>query len=196
MMIVGLTGGIGSGKSTVANMFRALGVPVYDSDKEAKLLMNSSKKIKKDIIELLGKDAYIQENLNKAYISSKVFSDSNILEKLNSIVHPEVRKDFLKWAKKQNVPYVIQESAIIFENNNQDFYDYIILVTAPIEDRIQRIIKRDTTTRENILARIENQWSDLDKKKLSDFIVNNKNIIKTKLKIKNIHNKLINSLLN
>jgi len=191
MKIVGLTGGIGSGKTTVANMFREIGVPVYDSDMEAKLLMHSSDKIVKAITSLFGKLAYINGELNRDYISAKVFTNSELLEKLNAIVHPAVREHFLDWAKEKKVSYVIQESAIIFENDNADFYDAIILVTAPVEDRIARILKRDATTKENILARMENQWDDEKKEKLSDFIIFNKDISKTKLKVIEINEILI-----
>ncbi|MCK0157176.1 dephospho-CoA kinase [Cellulophaga sp. F20128] len=191
MMIVGLTGGIGSGKSTVAKMFTELGIPVYDSDGEAKRVMNASKKVKKAIIELLGAGAYTGDELNRRYVASKVFTDETVLQKLNDIVHPAVRKHFLQWTKKQDAPYVIQESAIIFENKNQDFYDTIVLITAPLEDRIQRIIKRDQTTRENVLSRIANQLSDDEKENLSDFMLINEDIAITRLKTKEIHDKLI-----
>lgn len=187
MKIIGLTGGIGSGKTTVANMFRELGIPVYDSDKEAKLLMNTSKKLKKAIVELFGDTAYNSSGLNRKYIADKVFKDSELLNKLNSIVHPAVREHFLEWAKSKKTNYVIQESAIIFENANEDFYHAIILVTAPIEDRIDRILKRDNTTRESVLFRMDNQWSDEKKKELSSYVVFNDDISKTKLKIDEIN---------
>ncbi|WKB81424.1 dephospho-CoA kinase [Cellulophaga lytica] len=187
MKIVGLTGGIGSGKSTAAKMFANLGVPVYNSDTEAKKLMHTSANVKEQIIKLLGAEAYQNGVLNREYIAQKVFSNANLLEQLNAIVHPAVRAHFLEWAKKQNAPYVIQESAIIFENNNQNFYDYIILVTAPLEVRIDRIIKRDNTTREKILSRMDNQWTDEKKEKMSDFKLINEDIVKLKLKIKEIH---------
>ena len=130
MMVVGLTGGIGSGKSTVGKLFKELGMPVYDSDKEAKKLMRSSKKIRKAIKALLGDEAYKDKKLNKGYIAKKIFDDKSLLLKLNSIVHPKVRTHFSKWVEKQQSKYVIQETAIIFENSMQGFYDKIILVTA------------------------------------------------------------------
>ncbi|AIM62063.1 dephospho-CoA kinase [Cellulophaga geojensis KL-A] len=187
MKIVGLTGGIGSGKSTAAKMFADLGVPVYNSDTEAKKLMHTSANVKEQIIQLLGAEAYKNGFLNREYIAQKVFSKANLLEQLNAIVHPAVRIHFLEWTEKQNAPYVIQESAIIFENNNQDFYDYIILVTAPLEVRIDRILKRDNTTREKILSRMDNQWTDERKEKMSDFMLINEDIVKLKLKIREIH---------
>lgn len=187
MKIVGLTGGIGSGKSTAARMFADLGVPVYNSDLEAKQLMHTSIKVKERIINLLGKDTYVNNVLNREYIAQKVFADASLLKQLNNIVHPAVRKHFLEWTKKQKAPYVIQESAIIFENENQDFYDYIILVTAPLEVKIDRILKRDNTTREKILSRMDNQWTDEKKEKMSDFKLINEDIVKLRLKIKEIH---------
>lgn len=187
MKIVGLTGGIGSGKSTAARMFADLGVPVYNSDLEAKQLMHTSIKVKEQIINLLGKDTYVNNVLNREYIAQKVFADASLLKQLNNIVHPAVRKHFLEWTKKQKAPYVIQESAIIFENQNQDFYDYIILVTAPLEVKIDRILKRDNTTREKILSRMDNQWTDEKKEKMSDFKLINEDIVKLRLKIKEIH---------
>ncbi|SFW26988.1 dephospho-CoA kinase [Cellulophaga fucicola] len=187
MIIVGLTGGIGSGKSTAAKMFEELGVPVYNSDLEAKKLMSTSVRVQKEIIRLLGENAYKEGVLNREYIAKKVFASTSLLQQLNAIVHPAVRLHFLEWTNKQESNYVIQESAIIFENNNQDFYDYIILVTAPIEVRIERILKRDNTTRENILSRIGNQWTDEKKEKMSDFKLINEDIVNLKLKIKEIH---------
>lgn len=187
MKIVGLTGGIGSGKSTAARMFADLGVPVYNSDLEAKQLMHTSIKVKEQIINLLGKDTYVNNVLNREYIAQKVFADVSLLKQLNNIVHPAVRKHFLEWTKKQKAPYVIQESAIIFENENQDFYDYIILVTAPLEVKIDRILKRDNTTREKILSRMDSQWTDEKKEKMSDFKLINEDIVKLRLKIKEIH---------
>ena len=187
MIIVGLTGGIGSGKSTAAKMFEELGVPVYNSDLEAKKLMSTSVSVKEKIVSLLGASAYKEGVLNREYIAKKVFASASLLQQLNEIVHPAVRLHFLEWTNKQESNYVIQESAIIFENNNQDFYDYIILVTAPIEVRIERILKRDNTTRENILSRIGSQWTDEKKEKMSDFKLINEDIVKLKLKIKEIH---------
>ncbi|WP_411030986.1 dephospho-CoA kinase [Spongiimicrobium sp. 3-5] len=190
-MIVGLTGGIGSGKTTVAKMFKALGVPVYNSDKEAKRLMRSSKKVKKAILQLFGDEAYLDKKLNKTYISSKVFKDPNLLEQLNGIVHPAVRKHFLSWKSRQKSPYVIQEAAIIFEIGSQNNYDRIILVTSPESTRIQRVIDRDGSTREKVLNRINNQWPDEEKIVLADFIVSNTDLEKTRNMVNDIHVQLL-----
>lgn len=190
-MIVGLTGGIGSGKSTIAGLFKELGVPVYDSDKEAKLLMNTSKSIRKAIIALLGKKAFKNDTLNRSYISNKVFKDDDLLKRLNKIVHPEVKKHFENWSLEQEAPYVIQETALIFENKNQDSYDKIILVTAPIKIRIARVIARDAVTENSILDRINNQLTDAEKINMADFVVENIDLEKTTESVKHIHNQLL-----
>lgn len=192
-MIVGLTGGIGSGKTTVANFFVELGVPVYNSDIEAKKLMTSSKQVKKAIIELLGKQAYKSKRLNKKYISAQIFNDESLLLKMNAIVHPAVRKDFLRWVKKQKAPYVIQETALIFENSNQDFYDFIILVTAPKEQRLQRVVARDGTTKKSVLERLKNQLNDAEKIPLAHYVLENTKLSKTRKKVKEIHNAVLDN---
>lgn len=186
-MIVGLTGGIGSGKSTVARLFGELGIPVYEADRMAKHLMQSSKKIRHAVVQLIGKEAYNDERLNRSFIAKKVFNDSDLLEKLNDIVHPAVKRHFLKWTKKQDAPYVIQENAIIFESGSKDFYDKIILVTAPIEVRITRILARDNTSKANILARMNNQWSDTEKIPLADYVIENIDLDKTRAIIEEVH---------
>ncbi len=190
-MIVGLTGGIGSGKSTVAKQFETLGIPVYESDGQAKTLMQSSKKIRKAIIEIIGKKAYVDKKLNTAYIAQKVFNNTELLAELNAIVHPAVRKHFLKWSKKQHSPYVIQENAIIFETGSQDFYDKIVLVTAPVDLRIRRVLKRDNTSKEDLLARMNNQLGDSEKIPLADYVIENIDLGKTKEKIEEIHRLLL-----
>ena len=190
-MIIGLTGGIGSGKSTIAKIFKDIGIPVYDSDKEAKVLMNNSPIIKKAVINLLGEDAYIENILNRSYVTDKVFKDKTLLSKLNTIVHPEVKKHFSKWAQEQKTAYVIQETALIFENNSQANYDKVILVTAPVEQRIKRVINRDAINKEAVLNRIANQLSDDKKIKKADYVIENIDIEKTKEIVRKIHQKLL-----
>ncbi|MBU2996039.1 dephospho-CoA kinase [Cellulophaga baltica] len=190
-MIVGLTGGIGSGKSTVAKMFAALNVPVYNSDREAKYLMVNSKPLRKEIQALLGKEAYIKKKLNRKYIASKVFANPELLAKLNAIVHPAVREHFLAWVLKQNTPYVLQETAVIFENMSQDNYDAIVLVTAPEFTRIERVISRDEMTEEKVRERINNQMSDSETTKLSDYVIVNLDLKETSEKVKEIHKQLL-----
>ncbi|WP_291960218.1 dephospho-CoA kinase [Maribacter sp.] len=187
MITIGLTGGIGSGKSTVASMFKDLGVPVYDSDQRAKHLMNSSKAIHDQLIELLGEEAFLDGKLNRAFIASKVFNDKNLLAKLNDIVHPVVREDFVAWAKNQNARYVIQETALLFENKSQALYDEVILVTAPKEVRIGRVLARDNTTRAQVEARMDNQLEDKIKLELANFVIENIDLEITKEKVLQIH---------
>ncbi|MFS4417134.1 dephospho-CoA kinase [Maribacter sp. 2307ULW6-5] len=190
-MIVGLTGGIGSGKSTVANVFRELGVPVYDSDAEAKLLMQGNAAVRAAIMDLLGKDSYTDQGLNRAHIAKRVFADKELLQALNAIVHPAVKKHFLQWQKEQRYPYVVQETALIFENGAADRYDKIILVTAPEEVRIQRVMQRDGASREAVLARMEHQWKDGVKIPLSDFVIHNLEVGKTRERVKEINAALL-----
>ena len=190
MKIVGLTGGIGSGKTTVAKLFKELGVPVYNSDLRAKKLMKNSREIRTAVIDLLGKDSYVLERLNKKYIADKVFSNKELLQKLNVIVHPAVRNDFLKWVKSKKTPYVIQEAAILFENSSYSNFDKIILVKAPKKVRLERILERDNGSKEEILARMENQWDDSEKIPLSDYIIENIDLDQTKLQVEQIHRQL------
>lgn len=191
MKIIGLTGGIGSGKSTVAAMFARYGIPVYNSDREAKELMDDSPLIKRKIIALLGKDSYQNGKLDRVYVAERVFKDPKLLGALNAIVHPAVREHFMAWTKKQDSEYVIQEAAIIFENGTQESYDYIILVRAPLEDRIKRVVERDGVSPEKVMERIQNQWDDDRKIALADFVIENSDLGKTASQVSEIHLKLI-----
>lgn len=190
-MIVGLTGGIGSGKSTIGKLLEDLGVPVYNSDREAKRLMNTSKVLRRKIIQLMGEESYTDDMLNRPFIAQKVFIDKDLLHKLNRIVHPAVRKHFLRWSKKQNYPYVVQETALLFENQMQDLYDKIILVTAPKDTRIERIVGRDNCSRQHVLDRMQNQLDDAKKIPFSDYIVVNIGIQETKAKVKKLNKALL-----
>lgn len=187
MKLIGLTGGIGSGKSTVAEMFATLGVPVYNSDAEAKLLMTNSNQLKKAIVDLFGNEAYIEGILNRDFISKKVFSDKGLLNQLNAIVHPAVREHFESWVQKQDYPYVIQEAAIIFENGFQDRYDAIVLVTAPKETRLKRVLARDNVSEKQVLSRMDNQWDEDDKMALATYTIKNIDLEETKGKVQEIH---------
>jgi dephospho-CoA kinase len=191
MMIIGLTGGIGSGKTTVANMFNKLGIPIYIADLEAKKIMNSSKLIRGKLIQLFGNEAYAKDSLNKPFLASKIFNDNDLLIKMNAIVHPKVRLHFKRWLKKQNTPYVIKEAAILFENGGYHECDYIITVTASEEDKIQRVIQRDNSSSEKIKAIMDNQWSDAKKVELSNFVINNDNLPHTENQVKGIHQKIL-----
>lgn len=191
MMLVGLTGGIGSGKTTVAKMFMDLGVPVFIADVEAKKLMRSSKVIKRKLIQLFGEEAYLDGLLNKPLIASKIFNDKDMLEKMNAIIHPKVEKRFKKWILKQEAPYVISEVAILFENNTYKNYDCIITVTASEEERMKRILKRDSTSEKKIRAIMKNQWADAEKIKHSDYVIYNTTLEETLRQVGEIHKKLV-----
>ena len=173
MEIIGLTGGIGSGKSTIARMFENLGVPVYYADNEAKKLMNSNQNIKEQLIQEFGENAYSNNELNRSFIADIIFTDKNKLKKINAIVHPEVEKHFKAWVKKQKTKYVIQENAILFESGSQNRFDKIITVTAPIEIKIKRVVKRDHVSKDKVLERMNNQLKDSYKIKNSFFVIHN-----------------------
>lgn len=194
MKVVGLTGGIGSGKSTVAAMFKDLQVPVYFSDIEAKKLMNSSDKIKSGLHSLFGEKAYENGILNRSYIAEIVFNNREALLKLNKIVHPEVRKDFEEWTNKQEAAYVIQENPLIFENNSQKDFDLVITVTAPEFQRIHRVMNRDQVSEEQVLARIHNQMDDALKSKLSDFVIVNEKLQMTQERVLEIHEDILSQI--
>ncbi len=191
MKVIGLTGGIGSGKTTIAKMFNEMGVPVYNSDLEAKILMKENENVKRKIIELIGNEAYSGNELNNKFIAAKVFNNEELLKKLNSIVHPAVKADFKAWAKKLNAPYVIQEAAILFENGSYKDFDEMILVTAPKKHRISRLMKRDSTSKQAILERMQHQWPDKKKKGLANFIIKNDTLENTFLQVEKLHQQLI-----
>jgi dephospho-CoA kinase len=194
MKIVGLTGGIGSGKTTVAKEFQSLGVPIYIADEEAKKLMHTSKIIKRQLIALFGEEAYIKGVLNKTYIADIIFKDEAYLKKMNAIVHPKVGAHFKKWVSKQQADYVIKEAAIMFENDSYKQYDYIITVTAPKDLRIDRLLKRGPTTKEKIEDVMKNQWSDEEKMKRSHFVIDNTTMEHMKAQVLEIHQKIIKNL--
>lgn len=191
MMTVGLTGGIGSGKTTVAGMFADLGVPVYNSDREAKKLMEEPD-IARQVTALIGPGSYRDGKLQREFISSKVFRDKQLLEELNAVVHPAVGTHFSEWAlSNSHHPYLIQEAAILFENGSYKRLDKIILITAPEETRIRRIAIRDAATEEAIRQRMDNQWPDEKKIPLADFVIENTDLQKTREKVSCIHAELL-----
>ena len=186
--VIGLTGGIGSGKTTVANEFSSFGIPVYISDLEAKKLMQSDSLLNQ-IKEEFGSSVFDKGILLRDKLSEIVFNDDKRLAKLNSIVHPAVKEHFKKWLlEKQDNPFVIYESAILFESGSYKECDFVINVQAPLEVRIKRVIERDKTTREKVLERIKNQWNDDEKSSKSDFVVNNTSMEAIKLEIVKILN--------
>ncbi|MDP5082191.1 MAG: dephospho-CoA kinase [Winogradskyella sp.] len=194
MLIIGLTGGIGSGKTTISKCFASFGIPIYIADDEAKLLMTRSKVVKRKLVQLFGDLAYVDGELNRPYLASKIFKDKALLLKMNAIVHPKVASHFKRWLKKQDAPYVIKEVAIIFENNFESQYDKIITVIADKDLRINRVMKRDGASKEKIEAIITNQLSDAEKIKKSDFVITNNDLELAKKEAKEIHLQILKSL--
>lgn len=191
MKIIGLTGGIGSGKTTIAKMFEKLRVPVYYADDEAKKLMQNSEPLRHGIIALFGEGAYTGKDLNRPYIAGIVFRDKQKLKQLNALVHPAVEDHFRNWAGLQEAPYVLQESALIYENRKQQQFDAVILVTAPLETRTERVMKRDGLSKQNVLERIENQMSDSLKIREATFVIHNTDLEKSRERVREIHEQLI-----
>lgn len=195
MNYVGLTGGIGSGKSYVARIFQNLGIPIYEADLRARELSDSNPAIRKKIIDIFGDNAYQNEELNRNWIGGQVFSQVDLLEKLNQIIHPEVDSDFSKWCTENNeAPYIIKEAAILFETGSFRKMNYNILVTAPEWLRIERVGKRDLLITEEIRKRMENQWDDNEKLKLADFVIINDGKSLILPEVLNIHQKLTQNI--
>tara|TARA_B110000444_G_scaffold178433_1_gene167135 strand:- start:902 stop:1489 length:588 start_codon:yes stop_codon:yes gene_type:complete len=173
MKNIGLTGGIGSGKSTVSKILLNHKIPVYDSDSRAKYLMNFSLELKNKIIENFGENSYIDNELNKNFISDIIFNNKLAMNKINLLVHPFVYEDFNKWKKNFFSKYVIFESALIFETGSYKINDFNILVISDINERIKRVVKRDFLEEKDVLIKIKNQWSDKKKIPLADYIIKN-----------------------
>jgi dephospho-CoA kinase len=173
MLKIGLTGGIGSGKSTVAKIFETLGVPAYYADEEAKRLMNTDEELRSVIKKNFGAESYRNGQLDRKYLASIVFNDKYKLDLLNSLVHPATIRDAEQWMKKQTTPYVIKEAALLFEAGSTDRLDHVIGVFAPVEMRIKRVIDRDKVNRNEVLERMKRQIDEETKMKLCDFIITN-----------------------
>jgi dephospho-CoA kinase len=173
MKLIGITGGIGSGKSTIAKVFTSMGYPVYNSDTRAKELINSNEKLINSIKLSFGDDLYNSQGLDRKKMASIVFNNPEKLELLNSIIHPAVGKDFEDWVDSRNTSFVLKEAAILFETGIYKSLDKTILVSALQETRIKRVMKRDNTTQEEVLSRMKNQWSEEKKTKLADYVIDN-----------------------
>jgi len=171
---LGITGGIGSGKTTVCKLFELLGIPVYYSDEESKKLLSEDATLKKQVVSLFGETVLdAEENIDRKKLASIVFNNKEQLEKLNAILHPAVGMHFEQWLTKQNAPYILKEAAILFESGAYKQVDKVITVVAPLELKIQRTMKRDHATKEAVLSRISIQLSDEEKVKRSHFVIEN-----------------------
>ena len=175
MIKVGLTGNIGSGKSTVARIFEILGVPVYHADKEAKKFL-SAPKVKQELKKEFGKTIFSGIEIDRKKLAEIVFNNKKSLNFLNALIHSRVRKDFEDWCLAySNAPYVIQEAAILFESGFNTFFDKTIVVSCPEEIAVKRVMERDGTTEKEVVERMKNQWAQEQKKQLADFIIENDN---------------------
>ncbi len=176
---VGITGGIGSGKSTVCEIFRVLGIPVFEADKVARNLMNENSVIRQNLVEWFGNEIYSENQLNRKLLAELIFNNNSLLNKVNSLVHPIVREEFVKWKNSQNTVYSVYEAAILFESGFYKLMDYTVLITAPQQIRINRVMARDNLSQDQVLARINNQWTDDEKRKLATTVIinDNKNLI-------------------
>ncbi|HEY3373140.1 MAG TPA: dephospho-CoA kinase [Prolixibacteraceae bacterium] len=174
MIKVGITGGIGSGKSTVCKVFKILGIPVFEADSIARELMNSDAKVRTQLIDLFGSAVYLPDlTVDRKYLSGIVFNNPSLLSELNSIVHPAVRHAFETWYQNQHSPYIIQEAAILFESGFYKMMDKTIVVATDEAERVQRVMKRDGTSEEQVRQRIGNQWTDEQRIKMADFVIGN-----------------------
>jgi len=184
--IIGLTGGIGSGKTTIANHFKTLGIPVYIADDEARKIMQTSVVIDA-IKKTFGETLFEGKVLKRDKLAQIVFNDPEKLQQLNEIVHPEVKRHFKQWLLEHKVfPIVVYEAAILFESGSYKDFDVIITVTAPLESRIQRVMMRDKTSREQVLGRINSQWTDEQRVSKSDYVIENIEIENAKRETENI----------
>ncbi|MEN9299897.1 MAG: hypothetical protein RLZZ429_2210 [Bacteroidota bacterium] len=173
MLKIGITGGIGSGKSIVSSIFKVLGIPVFDADTYAKNIMQTDDQLKAAVIDLFGDASYYQGQLNRKYIAEIVFKDPTQLEKLNALVHPATIRAGEEWSAKQNSPYTVKEAALFFESGSAEGMDYIIGVYAPQHIRINRVMQRDGVNREEVLERMKRQIQEEVKMRLCDFVIVN-----------------------
>ncbi len=173
MLKIGLTGGIGSGKSTVAKVFEILGIPVYYADDAAKRLMNNNDDLKKEIIKHFGEKAYQQNQLDRKYLAGIVFNDKEKLQLLNSLTHPITIKDSEDWMLAQTSPYIVREAALLFESGAANTVDYVVGVYAPQHIRVKRVMERDNLSIEDVMKRVSRQLDEEEKMKRCDFVISN-----------------------
>jgi dephospho-CoA kinase len=193
MLKVGITGGIGSGKTIVCKIFEVLGIPVYNADFHAKSLMEKSPEISNGLARLFGPSIIANGKIDRKKLAQIIFSNTDALAAVNDLVHPEVRKDFIKWVDKMpGQDYIIEEAAILFESGAYKLLDFNITVSAPEEMRISRVMERDNVSRESVISRINNQMTDMDREKLADSVILNDESVLLIPQILKLHNKLLN----
>ena len=190
MKRIGLTGNIGSGKTTLASCFEILGIAVFNADKQAKLLMNKDINLKQSLITEFGKEVYLDNELNRKYLSKLAFNDNLVLKRLNALVHPVVQDAFEKWSIQQSGAYVIKEAAILFESNTYQSLDAIICISCPEEIRLKRILNRDDLSEKDVRQRMSHQWAEEKKISLSDYVITNDNSSLVMPQILSVHSAL------
>jgi len=191
-MQIGVTGGIGSGKSLVCKIFNSMGIPIYEADFRAKELTNKDEVVKEKILTTFGKKSFLNNRLNKVYLAQEVFNNTEKLKQLNAIIHPAVADDYDIWQSQfKNYKYVIKEAAILFESGSFKTCDKVILVDAPRNIRMKRVIQRDLVSEDEVEKRMNNQWSSEKKAELSDFIIMNDGSKALIPQVMDIHNKLM-----
>lgn len=191
---LGITGGIGSGKSSVCRVFGVLGIPVFYADAEAKSIMDNDAGIMSEINSLTGRDMYHEGILDRRRLASLIFNDQKLLYEVNSLVHPVVFRNFAIWADSQSAPYVIMEAAILFESGGYKLVDKIATIVAPVEERIGRVMKSNMLTRNQVLERIRNQMDDEERIKQSDYIIRNAENDMIIPAILEIHREILNNI--
>jgi dephospho-CoA kinase len=194
MLKIGLTGGIGSGKTTVARIFEVLGIPVYYADQAAKDLMNLDPDLKKQIISAFGTESYQGGKVDRVYLASKVFGDAANLALLNSFVHPVTIRDADAWMKRQTTPYAVKEAALIFEGGLEKYFDLVIGVSAPEPLRLERAIQRDQISAENVLQRMHQQMDENEKISRCDWVIVNDGLRAVLPQVMDIHQKLLSRI--
>ncbi len=172
-MKLGITGGIGSGKTSVCRVFNVLGIPVFSADPEAREIMDNDINIKNEINTIVGKDIYPEGRLDRMELASLIFNNKKLLEKVNSLVHPVVFDNFIRWTEKQTAPYVIMEAAILLESGGYKLVDRVATIVAPVEERISRVTQRNMLNRDQVMERIKNQMTDEERIRMSDYVIYN-----------------------
>ena len=190
MKRIGLTGNIGSGKTIIASCFEVLNIPVFNADNVAKLQMNKDVNLKQSLIAEFGKEVFLNNELNRKYLSKLAFNDDLVLKRLNALVHPVIQEAFEKWSIQQSGAYIIKEAAILFESNTYQYLDAIICISCPEEIRLKRILKRDDLSEKEVRQRMSNQWAEEKKISLSDYVIKNDNTCLVMPQILSVHSAL------